>query len=174
MNECYKKSNDITMCYVFLGVLCFADAQSEALKLFTEYRKVRSSEQALYLDVAMEELLITEKMKQFSYDGIDCLIFHTYNPTIYIVEDDYKVVDFTDAGSDNSLGKEIHDYFLEVEETIIGKFDGTKIKKNDETKKTYTMWMFETDGKFYIQGDSSLEYPCIRETDFTNLFGSQD
>ena len=36
------------------------------------------------------------------------------------------------------------------------------------------MWMIETDGKFYIHGDSSLEYLCIRETDFTNLFGSQD
>lgn len=59
----------------FLGVLCFADAQSEALKVFTEYRKVRSSEQALYLDVAMEELVITEKMKQFSYDGINTMIF---------------------------------------------------------------------------------------------------
>lgn len=165
----------IVQCVMFfLGVLCFADAESEALKVFTEYRKVRSLEQALYLDVAMEELLITEKMKQFSYDGISTMIFHTYNPTICIVEDDYKVVDFTDAGSDNSLGKEIHDYFLKVEETIIGKFDDTKIEKNDETKKNDTMWMIETDDKFYIYGDSSLEYPCIRETDFTNLFGSQD
>lgn len=113
-------------------------------------------------------------MKQFSYDGIDSMIFHTYNPTICIVEDDYKVVDFTESGSDNSSGEDRYDYFLKVEETIIGKFDGTKIKKNDEIKETYTMWMIETDGKFYIQGDLSLEYPCIRETDFTNIFGSQD
>lgn len=126
-----NKAAILKLFMVLPGVFCFADIHSayeQAVSVFTEYRKVRSAEQILNLDSIREDLLITDKMKEFSYDGIDYLIFHTYNPTIYIVEDDYKVVDFTDAGSDNSLGKEIHDYFLKVEETIIGKFDGTKIE----------------------------------------------
>lgn len=69
MNECYKKSNDITMCHVFLGVLCFADAQGEALKVFTEYRKVRSSEQALYLDIV--------RLGIMGFYGISFFLFHS-------------------------------------------------------------------------------------------------
>ena len=70
------------------GVFCFADIHSayeEAVRVYTEYRKVRSAEQILNLDSIREDLLITDKMQAFSYDGIDTLIFKSF--MIQIVKD---------------------------------------------------------------------------------------
>ena len=46
-------------------------------------------------------------MQAFSYDGIDTLIFHAYNPTIYICEDDYVVT---------GIDKTNTSYYLKVSE----------------------------------------------------------
>lgn len=73
---------------VLSGVFCFADIHSayeEAVRVYTEYRKVRSAEQILNLDSIREDLLITDKMKEFSYDGISTLIFKSF--MIQIVKD---------------------------------------------------------------------------------------
>lgn len=73
---------------VLSGVFCFADIHSayeEAVRVYTEYRKVRSAEQILNLDSIREDLLITDKMQAFSYDGIDTLIFKSF--MIQIVKD---------------------------------------------------------------------------------------
>lgn len=86
-----KKAAILKILMVLSGVFCFADIHSayeQAVRVYTEYRKVRSVEQILNLDSIREDLLITDKMQAFSYDGIDTLIFHAYNPTIYICEDD--------------------------------------------------------------------------------------
>ena len=80
-----KKAAILKILMVLSGVFCFADIHSayeEAVRVYTEYRKVRSAEQILNLDSIREDLLITDKMKEFSYDGISTLIFHAYNPTI--------------------------------------------------------------------------------------------
>ena len=77
-----KKAAILKILMVLSGVFCFADIHSayeQAVRVYTEYRKVRSAEQILNL---REDLLITDKMQAFSYDGIDTLIFHAYNPTI--------------------------------------------------------------------------------------------
>lgn len=95
---------------VLSGVFCFADIHSayeEAVRVYTEYRKVRSAEQILNPDSIREDLLITDKMQAFSYDGIDTLIFHAYNPTIYICEDDYVVT---------GIDKTNNSYYLKVSE----------------------------------------------------------
>lgn len=95
---------------VLSGVFCFADIHSayeQAVRVYTEYRKVRSAEQILNLDSIREDLLITDKMQAFSYDGIDTLIFHAYNPTIYICEDDYVVT---------GIDKTNNSYYLKVSE----------------------------------------------------------
>lgn len=95
---------------VLSGVFCFADIHSayeEVVRVYTEYRKVRSAEQILNLDSIREDLLITDKMQAFSYDGIDTLIFHAYNPTIYICEDDYVVT---------GIDKTNTSYYLKVSE----------------------------------------------------------
>lgn len=113
-------------------------------------------------------------MKEFSYDGISTLIFHAYNPTIYICEDDYVVTDFTDKGSGLYNGKEAHDYFFKVEEAIIGELSGDHIEKSNIAKKSDIIWMIEVDGRFYIHGDSTLEHIYIRESDFRELYGNQD
>ena len=80
-----KKAAILKILMVLSGVFCFADIHSayeQAVRVYTEYRKVRSAEQILNLDSIREDLLITDKMQAFSYDGIDTLIFHAYNPTI--------------------------------------------------------------------------------------------
>ena len=75
-----KKAAILKILMVLLsGVFCFADIHSayeEAVRVYTEYRKVRSAEQILNLDSIREDLLITDKMQAFSYDGIDTLIFN--------------------------------------------------------------------------------------------------
>lgn len=105
-----KKAAILKILMVLSGVFCFADIHSayeEAVRVYTEYRKVRSAEQILNLDSIREDLLITDKMQAFSYDGIDTLIFHAYNPTIYICEDDYVVT---------GIDKTNTSYYLKVSE----------------------------------------------------------
>ena len=80
-----NKATILKLFMVLPGVFCFADKHSayeQAVRVYTEYSKVRSAEQILNLDSIREDLLITDKMQAFSYDGIDTLIFHAYNPTI--------------------------------------------------------------------------------------------
>lgn len=170
-----NKAAILKLFMVLPGVFCFADIHSayeQAVRVYTEYRKVRSAEQILNLDSIREDLLITDKMKEFSYDGISTLIFHAYNPTIYICEDDYVVTDFTDKGSGLYNGKEAHDYFFKVEETIIGELSGDHIEKSNIAKKSDIIWMIEVDGRFYIHGDSTLKHIYIRESDFRELYGN--
>ena len=170
MNEHHKQSGDFETFHGSSRRFLFCGYT--AVRVYTEYRKVRSAEQILNLDSIREDLLITDKMKEFSYDGISTLIFHAYNPTIYICEDDYVVTDFTDKGSGLYNGKEAHDYFFKVEETIIGELSGDHIEKSNIAKKSDIIWMIEVDGRFYIHGDSTLKHIYIRESDFRELYGN--
>ena len=70
-----KKAAILKILMVLSGVFCFADIHSayeEAVRVYTEYRKVRSAEQILNLDSIREDLLITDKSEDdYVVTGID-------------------------------------------------------------------------------------------------------
>lgn len=148
-----------------LSLFCYGETKDDIIDLYSRYRAVRSQAQLPYVRSPSAEPVITERMKRFYLGGeVEIMMFHSYKPKSFIVEDDFEFLALEDGGAYQDGNDTVKDYYLITNETIIEELCG-KERRAKNMKERVAILIREADGKLYVLGDPSLSGYYVRISD---------